>query len=150
MGRRKGKKTVFLQGGSLEEVRAASATGQAQECCPCTCTCVMPPACPCTSSDRHHCHHQEAQLKIDSDEEPGGLHIGGAVIYRAPLSTRTAARLPGGRQLLRRRESDAACTAGPSHAQQHDAAAFECPPSDASLDDELRDYLENIEQVHGP
>lgn len=88
---------------------------------------------------------QEAQL--DSDDEPGGLHIGSAVIYRAPLSSRKTARLPSS---SRQRRTCTSCvdTATASTSQvQHNLSNLSFDKSDDSLDEELRDYLDNLKQV---
>lgn len=86
---------------------------------------------------------QEAAL--DSEEEPDGLHIGGAVIYSAPLSSRRPARLPTAGTAIRRGAT--AASAVPSHAAQELHELEQPLSSDQSLDDELRDYLDNIKRV---
>jgi hypothetical protein len=92
---------------------------------------------------------QELEGSSDVEDVPGGLHIGGVVI-RAPARSRTAehpVRTP--------RVAAAAAPGGSSRAvhtraQPHQLQQQELEQlfaSEDSLDDELRDYLDNVKQV---
>jgi hypothetical protein len=92
---------------------------------------------------------QELDGSSDDEDEPGGLHIGGIVI-RAPARSRTAehpGRTPRGAATAAPGGSSRAVhtCAQPQQLQQQELEQLFA--SEDSLDDELRDYLDNVKQV---
>jgi hypothetical protein len=92
---------------------------------------------------------QELEASSSDDEEPGGLHIGGIVI-RAPSRSRAAqqhGRNPSrGPAAAPGSSSRAAGTRNqPQQLQQEELERLFA--SEDSLDDEMRDYLDNVKQV---
>jgi hypothetical protein len=94
---------------------------------------------------------QELDGSSDDEDEPGGIHIGGIVI-RAPARSRTAehpGRTPRGAATAAPGGSSRAVhtRAQPQQLQQQELEQLFA--SEDSLDEELRDYLDNVKQVGG-
>ncbi|WIA28535.1 hypothetical protein OEZ86_011077 [Tetradesmus obliquus] len=91
---------------------------------------------------------EELEASSSDDDEPGGLHIGGIVV-RAPARSRAAEHL--GRKPSRAPAaapvSSSRAAGMRNHPQQLQQEELErLFASEDSLDDELRDYLDNVKQ----
>eukprot|EP00882_Tetradesmus_deserticola_P024701 GHRQ01027011.1.p1 GENE.GHRQ01027011.1~~GHRQ01027011.1.p1 ORF type:complete len:288 (+),score=122.42 GHRQ01027011.1:199-1062(+) len=94
---------------------------------------------------------QELAGSSDDGDEPGGLHIGGIVI-RAPARSRPAQQ-PGGTSTGGPAASPG-CSSRAAHMctqpqQLQQQELDQLLDSEGSLDDELRDYLDNVKQHDG-
>jgi hypothetical protein len=173
MGRRKHKNVAFVQGSTLAEVGVEAATAEhwtfirhySYNCSAQSGTSAVKFSLRAARKrDRSILQHrsvlttgacrilQELEASSTDDEDPGGLHIGGIVI-RAPARSRAAEQQGRGprRQAAAAPGSSSrpAGTRSRSH-QLQQAETEHFFASEDSLDDELRDYLDNVKQVSWP
>lgn len=90
---------------------------------------------------RKNLQHLTPVAACAMDDEGGALHIGGMIIKSGPMPSKSSGRTLARRE-QRQREGHAEAFSGARHQQQQPS---ESSSLSSSLDDELQDYMDNLQ-----